>query len=63
MAFLELKCTECGHVFEEFVRDGKYLKCPECGGKTEQNYSGRMWVNSVKEHKCNGDCKHCGGCK
>ena len=31
MAFLELKCTNCGYEFEELVR-GDYPKCPKCGG-------------------------------
>lgn len=63
MAFLELKCKSCGYVYEELVSGGKYPSCPKCGGETEQKYSGKTWVNSVKTHKCSGDCAHCGGCK
>ena len=44
MAFMEFKCKACGHVFEEFTRDGKYPACPVCGGETEQKYSGKCWV-------------------
>lgn len=33
MAFMEFKCKACGHVFEEFTRDGKYPACPVCGGE------------------------------
>ena len=63
MPFLELKCKECGHEFEELTTMGKYPKCPKCGGETEQKYSGKVWVNSVKKGGCSGNCSTCGGCK
>ncbi len=62
MAFLELKCEKCGHVFEELVRIGEYPKCPVCGGETSQKYNGKVWVNSVKPSNCTGNCKTCKGC-
>ena len=62
MAFMEFKCKACGHVFEEFTRDGKYPACPVCGGETEQKYSGKCWVNSVHKGECSGHCAICKGC-
>ncbi len=63
MPIIELKCTKCGRESEELVAaDGKYPKCPECGGKMQQNYNGALKVNSVKKHNCSGHCASCSGC-
>lgn len=64
MPFLELKCVKCGYEFEELVSMGKeYPRCPKCGEKTDQKYSGQMWVNKVSKHQCSGKCATCKGCK
>lgn len=64
MPFLELKCEKCGYEFEELVAVGKdYPLCPKCGAKTDQKYSGQMWVNKVSKNKCSGNCATCKGCK
>lgn len=64
MPFLELKCTECGHKFEALTATDKaYPACPVCGGATEQNYNGGVWVNKPKKGGCSGNCATCKGCK
>ena len=62
MAFIELKCKECGYEYEELVGGGVYPPCPKCGGKTDQKYNGKVWVNSVKPSNCTGKCSTCKGC-
>ncbi len=63
MPLIELKCVKCGKVFEELVKaDGVYPPCRECGGKTEQVYSGELFVNHAHKGECSGDCSCCGGC-
>ena len=62
MAFIELKCKECGYEYEGLVNGGNYPTCPKCGGQTEQKYSGKVWVNSVKKGGCSGNCASCKGC-
>ena len=63
MAFIELKCKKCGHVFEEIVATGeKYPPCERCGGETEQVYSGKCY-GIGKSSGCAGNCSgNCGGC-
>lgn len=62
MAFIQLKCKKCGKVIEEIVRIGeKYPNCPDCGGETEQIYSGKCY-GIGKSGGCGGDCQCCGGC-
>ena len=65
MPFIELKCSKCGHEFEELTRssDKSYPVCPKCGGETAQKYSGRLVVNSVSKNHCSGNCATCKGCK
>ncbi len=62
MALIELKCVNCGKEFEALTSGGNYPPCPDCGGKTEQKYSGKVWVNSVKKGGCGGNCATCKGC-
>ena len=63
MALIELKCEKCGKVYEELLKsDGNYPPCKFCGGKTEQVYSGKLYVGGCKKSDCTGDCSCCGGC-
>ena len=62
MPLIEFQCRKCGKVFEELVKtDDKSPKCPDCGGETEQKYSGKCWVNSVHKGECTGHCATCKG--
>lgn len=63
MPFIELKCEECGQVYEELVKaDGKYPVCKYCGGKTNQVYNGKLIIGACKKSDCTGNCSTCGGC-
>jgi putative FmdB family regulatory protein len=65
MPLLQYKCKQCQKRFDELV--ASYLdevKCPECGGETERDYSGDMFSATGKQSKkCSGNCKTCGGCR
>ena len=41
MAFIELKCKECGYEYEGLVNGGNYPLCPKCGGQILQKKSKR----------------------
>lgn len=64
MPFLQYKCKACGKRFEELVASHTdEVKCPECGGETERDYTGTMYSATGKPtKKCSGNCKTCGGC-
>jgi putative FmdB family regulatory protein len=65
MALLQYKCKNCGKRFEELVKS--YLdtvKCPDCFGETERDYTGEMFsATGQQTKKCSGNCKTCGGCR
>ena len=64
MPFLQYKCTACGKRFEELVKVyTDEVVCPDCGGKTERDYTGTMYSSTGQSSKkCTGNCKTCGGC-
>ena len=64
MPFLQYKCKACGKQFEELVAHHTMeVKCPECGGETERDYTGTMYSATGKPtKKCSGNCKSCSGC-
>lgn len=63
MPLIDLKCTHCDYESEELVpANGKYPPCPKCGEKLVQNFDGKLTVNCVRSHGCNGNCGSCGGC-
>lgn len=65
MPLLQYKCKNCQKRFDELVQS--YLdqvKCPQCGGETERDYSGDIFSATGKQSKkCSGNCKTCGGCR
>lgn len=57
MPIYELRCTECGHNFENFRRyseHGQWDDCPECGGTPFQVISRPMsvHVDNMPEYLC-----------
>lgn len=65
MPILQYRCKACGKKFEELVAKFDVpVRCPDCGGETERDYSGEMYSATGKPvKKCSGNCKTCGGCR
>ncbi len=66
----DFKCFQCEKRFGVFVsiKDRDQVKCPDCGGKTEQLFTGFLYKKvsgdgTPQSSSCNkGSCKTCGGC-
>jgi len=62
MFFKEFICQECGHVFEDFEREGQRPNCPQCGSdKVDVHLSGKVCIGRPHA-SCSGNCKTCSGC-
>ena len=66
----DFKCINCDKRFEISVPFSKkeQVVCPECGGKTQQLFTGFLYAKSGSQStaspaSCSGkSCKSCGGC-
>lgn len=73
MPTYDFKCLECGHLFSEFValKDKDKVRCPVCGGKVSQRFTGFLYVRKGKGEgsgtsggSCSGgSCSSCRGCR
>lgn len=65
MPILQYECLTCHKKFEELVKSHlDEVNCPDCGGKTKRDYSGRIYTATGQQSSaCSGDCKNCKGCK
>lgn len=70
MPTYDFKCLECGHLFSEFVaiRDKEKVRCPVCGGKVSQRFTGFLYARKGGESGASGggcsggSCSTCSGC-
>ena len=69
MPMYALRCTQCGHTFEELTTIEKrdQVRCPVCGGETARVYEGKsvFGIGAGKEgsapaqESCPGGCPGC----
>lgn len=68
MPTYDFKCESCGHKFSKFVaiKDKDNVKCPECGGKASQRFTGFLYTRkgeACSSGNCSsGSCSSCSGC-
>jgi putative FmdB family regulatory protein len=66
MPLYEYACQKCEHTFEELVRDGEAVECPECHGRRVErllSVPSAKVVSQPLPMSCNPNTPPCGpGC-